>query len=76
MGLLIVSSGVTMAVPFALGRIIDIIYEIDQTKDEKEQKKQFDQNLKRYNTYYNNNSVCSPALTPIITSEISGFVLV
>lgn len=30
--LLFVSSGVTMAVPFALGKIIDTIYTIDQNK--------------------------------------------
>lgn len=30
-GLLLVSSLVTMSVPFALGKIIDIIYQIDQT---------------------------------------------
>ena len=32
MGLLVVSSAVTMSVPFALGKIIDIIYNLDQLK--------------------------------------------
>jgi len=32
MGLLVISSAVTMAVPFALGKIIDIIYNLDQLK--------------------------------------------
>ena len=32
-GLLVVSSGVTMTVPFALGRVIDIIYNLDQCKN-------------------------------------------
>jgi len=32
MGLLIISSAVTMSVPFALGKIIDIIYNLDQLK--------------------------------------------
>jgi len=31
-GLLVISSGVTMSVPFALGRVIDIIYSMDQIK--------------------------------------------
>ena len=51
-GLLFVSSSVTMAVPFALGRIIDIIYSIDrQDKDsdsDKEQKKKFEKKLKTF----------------------------
>ncbi len=42
-----VSSGVTMSVPFALGRIIDLIYKIDQTKSEAEQKKKIEENLKK-----------------------------
>lgn len=46
-GLLCVSSGVTMSVPFALGRIIDLIYKIDQTKSEEEQKKKIEENLKK-----------------------------
>ena len=45
-GLLFVSSGVTMAVPFALGRVIDTIYSMDQVKDNKEKKRQFEKNLK------------------------------
>ena len=32
LGLLFVSSAVTMTVPFALGRIIDVIYDLDQLK--------------------------------------------
>jgi len=32
-GLLLISSGVTMAVPFALGKIIDLIYSMDQIKN-------------------------------------------
>ena len=32
MGLLFISSAVTMSVPFALGKIIDIIYNLDQLK--------------------------------------------
>eukprot|EP00092_Neocalanus_flemingeri_P007319 GFUD01007905.1.p1 GENE.GFUD01007905.1~~GFUD01007905.1.p1 ORF type:complete len:656 (-),score=137.59 GFUD01007905.1:193-2160(-) len=32
MGLLVISSAVTMSVPFALGKIIDIIYDLDQLK--------------------------------------------
>lgn len=35
-GLLFVSSGVTMAVPFALGKVIDVIYGLDQMKNVKE----------------------------------------
>ena len=35
-GLLVVSSGVTMSVPFALGKIIDLIYKIDQTTEKEE----------------------------------------
>ena len=31
-GLLVISSGVTMSVPFALGKVIDIIYNLDQLK--------------------------------------------
>ena len=34
-GLLIVSSGVTMSIPFAMGKVIDIIYSMDQLKTEK-----------------------------------------
>jgi len=34
-GLLCISSGVTMAVPFAMGKIIDIIYSMDQLKNDK-----------------------------------------
>ena len=34
-GLLFVSSGVTMAVPFALGKVIDVIYGLDQMKNVK-----------------------------------------
>ena len=45
-GLLFVSSGVTMAVPFALGRVIDTIYSMDQVKDNKDKKGQFEKNLK------------------------------
>ena len=45
-GLLFVSSGVTMAVPFALGRVIDVIYSMDQAKDNTDKKRQFEQNLK------------------------------
>jgi len=33
LGLLVISSAVTMAVPFALGKVIDIIYNLDQLKD-------------------------------------------
>ena len=33
MGLLVISSGITMAVPYAIGKIIDIIYNLDQLKD-------------------------------------------
>jgi len=47
-GLLFVSSGVTMAVPFALGRIIDIIYTIDQNKGRAEAKANFEVNLRRF----------------------------
>jgi len=41
MGLLVISSAVTMSVPFALGKIIDIIYDLDQLKttDQESQKK-------------------------------------
>ena len=33
MGLLVISSGITMSVPYAIGKIIDIIYNLDQLKD-------------------------------------------
>ena len=33
-GLLFISSSVTMAVPFALGQVIDIIYSMDQMKND------------------------------------------
>jgi ATP-binding cassette subfamily B (MDR/TAP) protein 10 len=35
-GLLVISSGVTMSVPFALGKVIDIIYSMDQLKSSPE----------------------------------------
>ena len=35
-----------MAVPFALGRVIDVIYSMDQAKDNTDKKRQFEQNLK------------------------------
>ena len=31
-GLLVISSGVTMSIPFAMGKVIDIIYSMDQLK--------------------------------------------
>ncbi len=37
-----------MSVPFALGKIIDLIYAIDQTKSQSEQKEEIERNLKRY----------------------------
>ena len=39
MGLLIISSAVTMSVPFALGKIIDIIYNLDQLKSSEQEVK-------------------------------------
>jgi hypothetical protein len=36
-----------MSGPFALGKIIDVIYEIDQNKDEEDRKRDFESNLKR-----------------------------
>ena len=33
-GLLVVSSGVTMSIPFAMGKVIDIIYSMDNLKTE------------------------------------------
>lgn len=47
-GLLIVSSAVTMSVPFALGKVIDIIYSMDQLKDSslEEQKLEISRKLK------------------------------
>lgn len=48
--LLLVSSGVTMSVPFALGKIIDIIYQIDQTEkssiDDAASSEDFEETLK------------------------------
>jgi len=48
-GLLAVSSAVTMSVPFALGRIIDLIYSLDQLKTgtEEEQKTLINDRLKK-----------------------------
>ena len=37
MGLLVISSGITMAVPYAIGKIIDIIYNLDQLKEKDEE---------------------------------------
>ena len=37
MGLLVISSGITMAVPYAIGKIIDIIYNLDQPKEKDEE---------------------------------------
>lgn len=42
-----ISSGVTMSVPFAMGKIIDTIYVIDQNKDEAEQKAELEERLKK-----------------------------
>lgn len=39
-GLLFISSGVTMSVPFALGKVIDIIYSMDQMKKDKSASKE------------------------------------
>ena len=41
-GLLFISSGVTMSVPFALGKIIDIIYSMDQLKGSSSQESEKD----------------------------------
>lgn len=49
-GLLVISSGVTMSVPFALGRVIDIIYSMDQMKSFKskeEEKETIRNNLRK-----------------------------
>ena len=35
-GLLVISSSVTMSIPFAMGKIIDMIYRIDQMKNNNE----------------------------------------
>jgi len=47
-GLLVISSAVTMSVPFALGKIIDIIYNLDQLKnsDQETQKEAIRDRLK------------------------------
>ena len=39
-GLLVVSSSISMAVPYAIGKIIDIIYNLDQLKDKTDQETQ------------------------------------
>jgi len=36
-GLLVISSGITMAVPYAIGKIIDIIYNMDQLKQSEQE---------------------------------------
>jgi len=38
LGLLAISSAVTMSVPFALGKVIDIIYDLDQLKESDQEK--------------------------------------
>ena len=35
-GLLVISSSVTMSIPFAMGKVIDMIYKIDQLKSTSE----------------------------------------
>nr|QTW43701.1 ABCB10 [Eurytemora affinis] len=45
MGLLVISSGVTMSVPFAFGKVIDIIYSMDQVKTMAEQKAEIRERL-------------------------------
>eukprot|EP00088_Acartia_fossae_P071392 TRINITY_DN9788_c0_g1_i11.p1 TRINITY_DN9788_c0_g1~~TRINITY_DN9788_c0_g1_i11.p1 ORF type:complete len:655 (-),score=72.17 TRINITY_DN9788_c0_g1_i11:343-2286(-) len=48
-GLLVISSGVTMSVPFALGKVVDIIYNMDQLKNSSlsEQKEEIRQRLNK-----------------------------
>jgi len=36
-----------MSVPFALGKIVDLIYEIDKSKEENQKKQSFEENLKK-----------------------------
>jgi hypothetical protein len=45
---LFVSSAVTMSVPFALGKIVDLIYEIDKNKEEMRKKSSFEENLRKF----------------------------
>ena len=47
-GLLVISSGITMSVPYAIGKIIDIIYNMDQLKqsDQESQKQVIRERLK------------------------------
>lgn len=48
-GLLVISSGITMSVPYAIGKIIDIIYNLDQLKesDQESQKELIRERLKK-----------------------------
>ena len=48
-GLLVISSGITMSVPYAIGKIIDIIYNLDQLKesDQESQKQLIRERLKK-----------------------------
>ena len=50
-GLLLVSSGITMSVPFAIGKIIDLIYNLDQLKES-------EQDLQRRNIQSRLRNVC------------------
>lgn len=68
-GLLFVSSGVTMSVPFALGKIIDIIYSLDQLKTSQEA----NETSSKEKIKANMNKVCGILICVFVIGGIANF---
>ncbi|XP_040581869.1 ATP-binding cassette sub-family B member 10, mitochondrial [Lepeophtheirus salmonis] len=66
MGLILISSGVTMSVPYAIGKIIDIIYELGDRNNSDEEKK-------KASTRSRLNSLCTALLVVFGIGAICNF---